>query len=149
MRFKIGLLALCVSAGYGATPPKDAPSWVTEAASKTLPAYSGKVPAAVLLEEQRVSVDNLGLVNTRIRKAIKILTHEGQREADATIPYFKGGTQVKALHAWLVAPSGFVKTYDKNSITDMGSFDAMELYNDARFLRVRAENPEIGAVFAY
>jgi transglutaminase-like putative cysteine protease len=56
---------------------------------------------------------------------------------------------VNALHAWLVAPGGFVKTYDKSRIADLGAFDEMELYNDFRFERVRAENPEIGAVFAY
>lgn len=141
-------ILLCGCSGYAAVS-KDAPSWVTEAASKTLPNYAGKVPAAVLLEERRVGVDNSGLVTTRTRRAIKILTHEGQRSAEAFVPYLRGGGRVNALHAWLVAPGGFVKTYEKNSVADMGSFDEMELYNDFRFQRIRAENPEIGAVFAY
>src|SRR5882672_3997602 len=108
MRF-IAVLLGCACIGSGAVS-KDAPSWV--------------------LEERRVSVDNVGLVTTRTRKAIKILTHEGQGEAEANISYLRGGRRVKTLHAWLIAPSGFVKTYEKSSIADMGSFDAMELYND-------------------
>jgi transglutaminase-like putative cysteine protease len=147
-RFVIAAILLCACSGYAAVS-RDAPSWVAEAASKTLPNYPGKVPAAVLLEEQRVSVNDSGLVTTRTRRAIKILTHDGQRSAEAIVPYLRGGSRVNALHAWLVAPGGFVKTYEKNSVADMGSFDEMELYNDFRFQRIRAENPEIGAVFAY
>jgi hypothetical protein len=146
--FAVAAIFCCVYAAYGAAP-KSAPSWVEEAASKVLPDYGGKTPAAVLLDEQRVSVDGSGLVTTRVRKAIKILTHEGQRNAEATIPYLRGGSRVNALHAWLLAPGGFVKTYEKDSIADLGAFDEMELYNDFRFERVRAENAEIGAVFAY
>ena len=147
-RLAITAILFCACSGY-AVASKEAPSWVTEAASKTLPNYPGKVPAAVLLEEQRVNVDNSGLVTTRTRRAIKILTHEGQRSANAIVPYLRGGSRVNGLHAWLVAPGGFVKTYEKSSVVDMGSFDEMELYNDFRFQRIRADNPEIGAVFAY
>jgi hypothetical protein len=147
-RSAIATIFLCACAAHGAAP-KDAPSWVEEASSKILPSYGGKVPAAVLLEERRVSVDNSGLVTIRVRKAIKILTHEGQRSAEAMVPYLRGGSRVNGLHAWLVAPGGFVKTYEKGSIADLGAFGEMELYNDFRFERVRAENPEIGAVFAY
>ncbi|HEY3453672.1 MAG TPA: DUF3857 and transglutaminase domain-containing protein [Bryobacteraceae bacterium] len=147
-RFFVSAIFLCVSLADAATP-KGAPFWVEEAASKALPNYPGKVPAAILLEERRVSVDNSGLMTTTIRKAIKILTHEGQRSAEAVIPYLRGGSRVNSLHAWLVAPGGFIKTYEKSSIADLGAFDEMELYNDVRFQRVRAENPEVGAVFAY
>src|SRR6185437_9504885 len=83
-RFFFSAIFLCVSLVDAATP-KGAPSWVEEAASTALPNYPGKVPAAILLEERRVSVDNSGLMTTTIRKAIKILTHEGQRSAEAVI----------------------------------------------------------------
>jgi hypothetical protein len=140
---------LLLASGCFAAASKDVPSWVQEVNSTSLPPYSGKVPAAVLLEEQRVTVDNLGLMTTKERKAIKILTHEGKRNAEATVAYFRGGRRVKSLHAWLVAPNGFVKTYEKSSIADMGAFEQMELYNDIRFEQIKAENPEVGAVFAY
>ena len=150
MRNCLNICALLLFAsGCFAAASKDVPSWVREVSSRSLPPYSGKVPAAVLLEERRVTVDSLGLVTTKERKAIKILTHEGKRNAEAAVAYFRGGHRVKLLHAWLVAPNGFVKTYEKNSIADLGAFEQMELYNDIRFEQIKADNPEVGAVFAY
>ena len=75
------------SVSFGA-PAKEVPSWVGEVSSRSLPPYSGKIPAAVLVQERRVSVDSLGLVTTKERKAIKILTQGGKREAEATVAYF-------------------------------------------------------------
>ena len=117
-------------------------------ATRATPTYSGKVPAAVLLDEQKVTVDPSGLVDTVTRHAVKILTHEGKREAEVTEGYEKGGRQVKELHAWLVAPGGFVKTYEKGDVQDLGAYGE-ELYNDYRLKRIKADNPEIGAVFIY
>jgi hypothetical protein len=132
----------------GSTKEKEAPSWVSEVATRSLPAYSGKVPAAVLLNEQKVTIDPSGMMDTITRHAVKILTHEGKRQAQVVENYEKGGRQVKELHAWLVAPGGFVKTYDKASIEDLGEYSD-ELYSDIRLRRIRADNPEIGAVFVY
>jgi transglutaminase-like putative cysteine protease len=56
---------------------------------------------------------------------------------------------VKELHAWLVSPGGFQKTFDKNSVIDIGAFNQAELYLDGRARVIHADNPEIGSVFAY
>ncbi len=127
---------------------KETPSWVSEVATRALPPYSGKVPAAILLDEQKVTVDPNGMVDTITRFAIKILTHEGKRDAEIVERYEKGGRQVKELHAWLVAPGGFVKTFEKNDVQDMGAYSD-ELYNDFRLRLIKADNAEIGAVFVY
>ena len=114
-----------------------------------MPAYPGKVPAAVLLQEQHVTVDTAGGMSTVTRSAIKVLTHEGRRAAVATAGYYKNGRQVKELRAWLIAPNGFQKTFDKGSVVDLGAFDRDELYNDIRYRMIRGENVEIGSVFAF
>jgi hypothetical protein len=128
---------------------KDVPSWVQEVSSRATRAYPGKVPAAVLLSEEHVTVDPSGLITTHTRAAIKILTHEGQRHVGAEEHYSKNGRRVTQLRAWLVAPNGFIKTFEKNDVVDVGAFDQMELYNDIRYRGIKCENPEIGAVFAY
>ena len=64
--------------------PKDVPSWVQEVTSRSLPALPARAPAAVLFDEQHVSVGASGIVTTTTRYAVKILTHEGQKEAAAT-----------------------------------------------------------------
>src|SRR5579875_1501786 len=86
------------------------PSWVQEVATRTLPSYPGRVPVAVLLDEQRETVDPTGRMVITYRRAIKILNQEGRKEAFAAVPYFAGGGKVKDLRAWVVAPGGFTKT---------------------------------------
>jgi hypothetical protein len=127
---------------------KEAPSWVTEVATRALPQYPAKVRAAVLLDDQRVTLQPSGVTDVIERHAVKILTHDGKRDAEVVEGYEKGGRQVKELHAWLVAPSGFVKTFDKSSIEDLGAFND-ELYNDFRLKIIKAPNAEIGSVFVY
>ena len=147
---KLLLVVLLVSTGrLPAASIKDFPSWVQEVSTRKTPQYSGKVPAAVLLDEQRVTVDASGATSIVTRRAIKILNHEGKREAVASATYYKNGRQIKDLHAWLLAPNGFQKTFEKNSVVDRGAFGDMELYNDIRFRTIEADNPEIGSVFAY
>jgi hypothetical protein len=142
------VLALLLTVSYAGGKEKDAPSWVTEVATRALPAYSGKVAGAVLLDEQKVTVDANGMVDTVTRHAVKILTHQGKRLAEVTEGYEKGGRQVKDLHAWIVAPNGFVKTFEKSSVEDLGAYSD-ELYNDYRLRRIKSDNAEIGAVFVY
>jgi hypothetical protein len=139
---------LLTGSAFAASKDKETPSWVSEVATRAIPAYSGKVPAAVLLNEQKVTVDSSGMVDTVTRHAVKILTHAGKREAEVAEAYEKGGRQVKELHAWLVAPGGFIKTFDKGSVEDLGLYSD-ELYNDFRLRRIKADNPEIGSVFVY
>jgi transglutaminase-like putative cysteine protease len=142
------VLALLLAASYAGAKEKDAPSWVTEVATRALPVYSGKVPGAVLLDEQKVTVDANGVMDTVTRHAVKVLTHQGKRLAEVTEGYEKGGRQVKDLHAWIVAPNGFVKTFEKSSIEDLGAYSD-ELYNDYRLRRIKSDNAEVGAVFVY
>lgn len=146
--FAIAVAAAAACAGWSKTKEKAAPSWVTETATRATPVYSGRVPAAVLLNEQKVTIDALGTMNTVTRKAVKILTHEGKQEAEAVVAYEKGGDQVKDLRAWLVAPSGYVKTFEKADVEDLGVYSD-DLYNDFRVRRIRAINPELGSVFVY
>ena len=134
--------------GWSRPKEKEAPSWVTEVATRATPTYSGRVPAAVLLYEQKVTVDSTGMVDTITRQAIKVLTHEGKRDAEVVEAYERGGRQVKDLRAWLVAPGGLVKTYEKNNIQDLGAYSD-ELYNDFRLRRISANNAELGSVFVY
>lgn len=132
-----------------ASQPKDVPSWVQEVGSQALPAVPAKAPAAVLLDEEHVTVDASGVVSTTTRYAVKILTHEGQKDTLAKEYYSNRGPKVKQLRAWLIAPSGFIKSYDKNAVIDAGAFSEMELYNDIRLRVIKPETPEIGSVFAY
>jgi transglutaminase-like putative cysteine protease len=128
---------------------KDVPSWVQELSTRKLPAYSGKVPAAVLLQDQHVTLDQSGAFTTVERHAIKILNQQGKHDAFVAVHYWKNRRDVKDLHAWLISPDGFQKTFDKSSVMDIGAFNDAELYTDGRARMIHADNPEIGSTFAY
>jgi hypothetical protein len=142
----LGAIALACAPAFAKTKEKDAPSWVTEVASREVPTYPAKVPAVVLLYEQKATVDPQGVVHWLTRRAVKILSFEGKGDAEVVEGYEKGGRQVKELRAWLVAPDGFVKPFEKGSVEDIGSYSE-DLYNDFRLRRIRVSNPEIGSVF--
>ena len=149
MRLSSILFVLTVSPALWGAASKDVPSWVEEVSTRKLPAYPGKVAAAVLLDEQHVTMDPSGTMTVVQRHAIKILNQQGKRDAFVRVPYWKNRRDVKDLHAWIVAPSGFEKTFDKNSVIDIGAYSDAELYTDGRARVIAADNPEIGAVFAY
>ena len=135
--------------GAGFANNKDIPGWVEEIATRKLPAYPGKVPAADLLNEQHVTLDPAGTVTITERGAIKILNQQGRKDAYVRVHYWKNRRDVKDLHAWIVSPSGFKKTFDKGSVLDVGSFSEDILYSDGRARMIIADDPEIGSVFAY
>ncbi len=146
---RLASLVLLLAPSLWSFSNKDVPSWVEELSTRKLPAYSGKVPAAVLLQDQHVTLDSSGIVTTVERHAIKILNQQGRSDAFVTVHYWKNRRDVKELHAWLISPDGFQKTFDKNSVMDIGAFNQAELYVDGRARVIHAENPEIGSVFAY
>ena len=124
------------------------PVWVKEIPARSVPVFDGKVPAIVLLDEQHATVDATGKVTIAFRRALKILNQEGRKEAEAVIPYLSGSVKVKELHAWLIAPSGYVKTFGKHRVQDIGAVTEA-LYDELRIRAVHAKEPEIGSVFAY
>ena len=147
------ILGLTALAGFVITlaafaAPDTAPSWVTEAASRSPPAYSSKVPSAVLVKERRMTVDPGGKIVTHYREAVKVLTRDGRDDAVAAVNYLNHDAKVKELHAWLLAPGGFVKAYKKEDTLDVGSFGE-ELYDEYRMKVIKANLPEVGSVFAY
>jgi hypothetical protein len=149
MRIVSIVSVLCLSSRLWGFAGKDVPSWVEELSTRKLPAYSGKVPAAVLFNDRHVTLDQSGVFTTVERRAIKVLNQEGKRDALVIVPYWKNRRDVKDLHAWLIAPDGFEKAFEKNSVMDISASNDAELYADGRARVIDAENPEIGSLFAY
>ncbi len=144
----VRLAALVVFAAALKASDVPPPDWVREASTRIVPSYPGRVPAAVLLNEEHVLVDGTGKITTETRKAIKILNQEGRKEAIARVVYFAGSGKVKELRAWVIAPSGFTKSYGKDREADVGLV-GQDLYNEIRVRVLQADEPEIGSVFAY
>ncbi|MEN3335070.1 MAG: hypothetical protein V7641_4435 [Blastocatellia bacterium] len=127
----------------------DAPAWLRQAAGSTTPTFGKEVPAVVLWDESRVTVDEDGRVVTTNYYAVKILTREGRDEARAHEVYNTDTGKVREMRAWLIRPSGEVKKYGKDETLDMAMVDN-DIYNEVRKRVITAKSDaEPGAIFGY
>ncbi len=124
-------------------------AWVKDAASATLPKYESKVPAVVLLDEQRVNIDDSGKRVITTRKVVRVLSQDGRHEAHGVEHYLSGSSKVKEVHAWLLSPSGQSRQLGKDHIVDVAAA-ANDVYSDVRAKVVDAEREAVpGSLFAF
>src|SRR5574341_1300885 len=107
----------------------EAPAWLRQAASASVPSYGKEVHAVVLHDESRKTVEEDG----RIR----------------TVDYGADSEKVKEMRAWLIRPSGEIKTYGKKETMDVALVEN-DVYNDARMKLIAAgDDADAGCVFGY
>lgn len=127
----------------------DVPSWLRQVASTNTAFYGKDVPAVVLWDESRVTVDDDGKVTTVDFYAVRILTREGRGEAIARRVYNTDSGKVREMRAWMIRSAGEVKKYGKDQVVDIAIADN-DVYNEARAkLIIASEDAEPGAVFGY
>jgi hypothetical protein len=138
----LGLLAL-----VPAVAADDAPPWLREAAAAATPALEPSVRALVLKDEALVQVAEDGAITTSRRRAVRVLTRDGRREADCHVVYPAGTTRVKDMRGFVLWPGGEVTKQGKQSVVDL-ALASGDLYNDVR-VRVISASDEVrpGAVF--
>ncbi len=143
-------LPLCVLVLCALAPASDdAPQWLKQAVSISVPAYEKEVPAVRILHEQGIAVDAGGHRRTLIRGALRILQQQGRESAVARTYYRTDGEKVREMDAWVVSPSGKVRRYGKKEQIDMAAASG-DTYNEVRARAISAaEDAEIGAVFGY
>jgi len=146
VKFRILFGLLLTLALPGADKP---PQWLAEVAGRTTPVYKDTVRAAVLFNEERAELQADGRVVTTVRRAVKVLTRSGQREATARVVYRTDTAKVRSLRAWLIYPAGGVKSYDKKETIDV-ALSENDVYNEARVRAIVAtDHAQPGAVFGY
>jgi hypothetical protein len=107
------------------------------------------VPAVVLLNETRVTVNDAGKVTTSVRRAIKVLSRNGRSEAQAAEVYTTGSSTVRAMRGWIIAPSGEPLKLNKENEYDR-PYRGNDLYNDIRVHGLDASRKaDPGSVFGY
>ena len=148
------LALLALAPIFAATPGRAAtraPDWLAPVAAGKPTFDYGKAPVAVLLDDGVIEVDRSGTFTRRSRHAVRILTAEGKEGARVRATYDAGSEKVRSLQAWLILPSGEVKTYTKKQAVDAIIFgNARELYSEARQLLLLAKDDAVvDAVFAF
>ena len=140
-------LPLLISSTVLCFAADEAPGWLKDLASASTPAYGPKVPAVVLLNEERMSVDDSGKLMIVTRYAVKVLTNEGRKEARASRIYTADTGKIRDFKAWTIAPSGKVRRYGREEILDV-SPASNDVYNDVRRRVVSGSSEgDVGSVF--
>ncbi len=141
-------LAACLQAAAAARGD-EAPAWLRQAASVAVPTYGKDVHAVTLRDESRKTVEEDGRITTVTYYAVRILTREGRRHAEAREAYNNGSGKVKEMRAWLIRPSGEVRAYGKKETIDAALVDN-DVYNEVRQKIISAEeDADAGCVFGY
>ncbi len=144
--FNLPVLMLLMTAVAFADEP---PAWLKQAAAMSVLAYSKDVHAVVLHDEARKTVDNDGKIVTVSWQAIRILAREGRDQAKARESYNTGSGKIKEMRAWLIRPTGEIKSYGKKETMDIALAEN-DVYNDAREKLISAkDDADAGCVFGY
>lgn len=142
-------LLLFFSAAPALAAGDEAPAWLQQAASASVPAYPKDVKAVVLLDEKQVAVSPDGRVTTTTTYAVRVLAREGRRHAVARESYLTDSGKVRELRAWLIRPGGQLKKYGKDETADVAA-EPNDIYNEQRYKLITAsDDAEPGAVFGY
>jgi hypothetical protein len=142
----LGVLAL---AGPRPVRADDAPPWLRRAVGVATPALGPKVRALVLLDEADVQVGEDGKIVTTRRRAVRVLTREGGREAVGRVIYLTEAGKVKDVRGFLVWPNGDVQKLGKERVLDV-ALAPQDVYNEVRARVVGAvDEVSPGVVFGF
>ena len=147
-RFAALLFLLLLSATSAPVLADDAPGWLRQAATIQVPAFDKKVSSVVLIDESVITVGEDGQLTTISTYAVRILNREGRSQALAAVGYDTDIGKVRDFRAWLLKPSGQVKSYGKDETIDQT--ESNDVYDESRVKKIVASSDaEPGAVFGY
>src|SRR6266852_2579788 len=129
IRFLVLIGVLMVSFANARASGDDAPAWLRQAASLTVPTYDKDVTAVVLVDDGTISVSDDGRTVKVYNFAVRILRRDGRGYAQARVGY--------------VPESGKVETLDLAGTPN-------DVYDEYRFKRITAgSEADAGMVFGY
>lgn len=108
----------------------DVPDWVRQVVSGAVPTYPVKVTAAVLLQEESVTVDADGRRVMRERGVIKILQPGGDK-ISASRTYNSKNGRIRDFQGWILPPSGKPIIFAKSNILDQALSEG-DVYDESR-----------------
>lgn len=126
----------------------NAPDWLRAAAQDKLPNYPADTVAVILLDEQQTIVKDNGEIETRYRRAYKLLRPEARKEYGGVAVNFDKETKLSFLKAWTVMPDGRQIEVKEKDAAEVGVGD-YELYSDARYKYLKFPEANPGSVVGY
>jgi len=131
-----------------------APTWLRSAAQEKTPDYQHRADDApnvvLLLDEAQINVKDNGDIETRFRRAFRILRPQAQADFEWSNLEVEFGKDQKVsdLRSWTITADGRELATDKNDVTRQGFlYDVM--YTDAQAETVKFLEPKVGNVIGY
>jgi len=125
-----------------------APEWMRAAAHQTLPEYSKDTVAVVLLDEQQTTVKDNGEIETKYRRAYKILRPEGRDQYGGVVVSFSNDTKLSFFKAWTITADGReMELKEKDAIE--ASATSYEVFSDLRLKAIKFSAADPGNVVGY
>src|ERR1700675_382501 len=125
-----------------------APDWMRAAAQGKLPEYSKETVAVVLFEETQATVKDNGEIETRTRRALKLLRPEARGEYEYFLVHFDNETKISFLKAWTITSDGKEMELKEKDATEV-AVSTFAIFSDERvkYLKFPEANP--GSVVGY
>jgi transglutaminase-like putative cysteine protease len=152
----ISALALVIAGAIAATSlwvpncvqADSAPDWLRAAAQDKLPDYPADTVAVILLDERQTIVKDNGEIETRYRRAYKLLRPEARENYGGVAVNFDNETKLSFLKAWTVMPDGRQIEVKEKDAVEVGVSD-YELYSDAHYKYLKFPEANPGSVVGY
>lgn len=146
------LLALAAAAVVLWLSPRvladNAPDWLRAAAQDKLPEYPKDTIAVVLLDDAQTTIKDNGDIETRTRRAYKLLRPEARKDYDSAVARFANDTKITYFKAWTITPDGHEFEVKEKDAAEV-SLTSFELYSDQRAKILRFPEPNPGSVVGY
>lgn len=152
----VTLFIICTVASGSAVRADNntAPDWLHAAAQEKIPDYPHRADdppnVVLLLDEAQINVKDNGDIETRFRRAFRILRPQAQTEPEWNNREVEFGKdeRVSGLRSWTITADGRELATGKNDVVRQGFlYDVM--YTDAQAESVKFLEPKIGSVIGY
>jgi hypothetical protein len=147
-----GLAALPLWIALWWTSPRvhadSAPDWLRVASQDKLPEYPKDAVAVILFDERQTTVKDNGDIETRYRRAYKLLRPESREDYGYASVRFDNETKISFFKVWTVTPDGKeLEVKEKEAMeTSLADF---ELFSDDRARIIKIPEANVGSVVGY
>jgi transglutaminase-like putative cysteine protease len=125
-----------------------APDWLRAAAQDSLPEYPKETEAVVLVDEQMTTVNDKGDIETRYRRAYKLLRPEAREHHGAVVVDFDREKKLTYLKSWTISLNGAVIETKEKDAVEM-SLTNFAVFSDTKYKVIRFPETNPGSVVGY
>jgi hypothetical protein len=125
-----------------------APEWLRAAAHQTLPEYPKETIAVVLLDEQQTTVKDNGDIETRHRRAYKLLRPEARDKYGYAAVSFDNQTKLTFVKAWTITSDGKEMELKEKDAVEF-SLSSFEVFSDQRAKGIKFSAADPGSIVGY